>query len=178
MLPTTLHSSLLGRNECSPRSRESAREGLRASVPSRSPCRKCCRAVGKPVVQPECDRPENSRRNNRPANGSETCGKTYIALVPKTGTGLFRRFHRVDEIDVDGLVADVGGHVRRYIPVQGRREQLLGCGQIFARGRSSRRLRRGGSSRRCEASRSGCCRGRGIRVRPCDRRSPPSRRGE
>src|SRR6202035_2793635 len=45
---------------------------------------------------------------------------------------LFRRLHRIDEIDIDGLVSDVGSHMRCYIPVQGGREKLMGGEQVFA----------------------------------------------
>ena len=47
-------------------------------------------------------------------------------------TVLFGRFYRVDKIDVDRLVAAVGSHMRRHIPVQRRWQQLVGCGEIFA----------------------------------------------
>jgi len=51
--------------------------------------------------------------------------------VLRAEKGLFGGFDRVDEIHVYRLVPDIGSHVRIYIPIQGRREQIVGSGQIF-----------------------------------------------
>src|SRR5580692_6070392 len=68
----------------------------------------------------------------------EAISKNLPEFVPKTEQDcqtrcrrLFRSFCRVNEIDVDGLLADVGGHVRRDVPVEVRGKEFLGGRQIF-----------------------------------------------
>ena len=113
-------------------------------------------------------------QENRPNRAQKPVG-----LFQKTdkSANQFRRLHGIDEIDVDRLVAHVGGHVRGDVPVQAGGQKFLGGRQIFAQvGRVVDLAGRGSSTRRA-AWRSGCCRGRGIPVRPCGRRTLLSPRG-
>src|ERR1700692_4705737 len=71
-------------------------------------------------------------RERPPKKSVKLFQKTNKRTISALAGSLFRRLDRVDEIHVYGLIAHVGGHMRRHIPVQRWREQLVGGGQIFA----------------------------------------------
>src|ERR1039458_6451189 len=77
--------------------------------------------------------PKTNRQKAAPTSPVKLLQKPdkHLDQCPGRSPSLFRRLYRVDEIDVDAPVADVGSHMRRHIPVQGRREQLVGGRQIF-----------------------------------------------